>query len=317
MAFALAITVLLGMALAGNAWALDPPGTSDEDLRARLHPSTSVVPEWLQVPVDQRSRQDFLNEWLSQAQSRRANDWIDKGWTWDHIQYGEYPATYTTAAHDTTNVAYVDQWGAIRFNNELYGFVAGGVPLRVLKVGDGFIMAVCGNHTAASPPAPTMPTISGYKFEDRNANTRWDAGEPPLAGLTVTLRREGAFVSQTTTGSDGKYVFSFNAIRQANTSVNLDPGTYTVTESCPSPWRNTVSPAPVVIPAGPGIDHANNNFGNYYPGVIKGAKWDDSNVDGVWQKDVEAPLSGWTTTPTDTRPSPIPAGRSGTRRSPT
>ncbi|MCQ8902473.1 MAG: SpaA isopeptide-forming pilin-related protein [Methanothrix sp.] len=70
--------------------------------------------------------------------------------------------------------------------------------------------------------------VSGYKFNDENANGVWDSGEPGIEGWTIYLS-DGTKTISTTTGSDGKYTFT-----------NLPAGTYTITEETRSGWTRTL-----------------------------------------------------------------------------
>ena len=42
-------------------------------------------------------------------------------------------------------------------------------------------------------------------YHDVNGNGRLDAGEPPLAGATITLLQDGNVISEVTTAADGRY----------------------------------------------------------------------------------------------------------------
>ncbi len=59
--------------------------------------------------------------------------------------------------------------------------------------------------------------IGDQVFIDNNGNGVYDAGDTPLAGITVTLYRDGEPFRTTVSGSDGAYLFD-----------NLGPGSYTV-----------------------------------------------------------------------------------------
>jgi uncharacterized repeat protein (TIGR01451 family) len=60
-------------------------------------------------------------------------------------------------------------------------------------------------------------SIGDQVFIDADGDGLYDAGETPLAGVTVTLYRNGQPVASAVTGSDGVYLFD-----------NLGPGDYTV-----------------------------------------------------------------------------------------
>ncbi|NUQ38736.1 MAG: carboxypeptidase regulatory-like domain-containing protein [Caldilineales bacterium] len=60
-------------------------------------------------------------------------------------------------------------------------------------------------------------SIGDQVFIDNNGNGVYDAGDAPLAGVTVTLYRDGELFRTTVSGPDGTYLFA-----------NLGPGDYTV-----------------------------------------------------------------------------------------
>ena len=124
--------------------------------------------------------------------------------------------------------------------------------------------------------------ISGYKWNDLNGDGVWDGGEPPLEGWTINL--DGPITGSDVTDVDGYYEF-----------LGLPAGTYTVSETLQTGWTQTfpVSPNTHTIPIVSGQNSQNNNFGNFYPGVKGGYKWDDLDQDGVWDGD-ELGLEGWT-----------------------
>lgn len=162
--------------------------------------------------------------------------------------------------------------------------------LTGFKWGEIFISEICGNWApanSATKPSP-MPTISGVKYEDLNANGKRDPGEPGLSGWTIQLFYNGTHVATTTTGSGGAYSFRLNA-----DAMPIGGGTYTVKEVSKTGWHQAQSPGSIAVPFGAG-DHvySGNNFGNWRPATIAGHKFDDSNVDGGWSEG-ESPLGEW------------------------
>jgi hypothetical protein len=72
-------------------------------------------------------------------------------------------------------------------------------------------------------------SISGAKWHDLDGDGVWDAGEPGLPGWTIQLNggpRGANWITTTTAG--GSYAFA-----------NLEPGTYTVTESLQVGWSRS------------------------------------------------------------------------------
>ena len=85
--------------------------------------------------------------------------------------------------------------------------------------------------TATPVPTPaTAGSIQGLVWLDIVRNGVWQAGEPGLAGATVSLYRDGALVDDQTTPADGQYVF-----------VALDPGEYVVVETDPPGHGSTTT----------------------------------------------------------------------------
>jgi hypothetical protein len=94
-----------------------------------------------------------------------------------------------------------------------------------------------------------LGTISGMKFNDKDGDGRKDAGEGGLSGIVITLKGPKGLTLTTTTAADGSYSFT-----------GLKAGTYTLSETVPSGWRQTVHPQKVEIDSG--TVSKNNNFGD-------------------------------------------------------
>ena len=78
-------------------------------------------------------------------------------------------------------------------------------------------------------PASTNSSISGVVFDDANANGIQDAGELPLAGVTLELQNNvGTVIATTTTSASGAYSFP-----------NLASGLYIVMERDPAGYMST------------------------------------------------------------------------------
>ncbi|QDV57668.1 SdrD B-like domain-containing protein [Rosistilla oblonga] len=147
------------------------------------------------------------------------------------------------------------------------------------------------------------PAISGYKWNDLNADGIWDDDEPGLNGWQIYLDENGngqydvdtetLFVTQNDGTNDGAYWFDA-----------LDAGTYIVREIVPEGWKQsypgaaadlqhfvTIDPAAGICVNGAFGEEQLPNFGNYQAD-ISGYKWHDVNFDGVWDAG-ELGLNGW------------------------
>ncbi|MEP7345470.1 MAG: SdrD B-like domain-containing protein, partial [Gemmatimonadaceae bacterium] len=139
-------------------------------------------------------------------------------------------------------------------------------------------------------------TIGDFVWDDLNGNGVQDAGEPGLAGITVTL--SGAATATTTTDANGNYVFG-----------SLFAGNYTVTLATPSGYSATPSNqggdplkdsdnSPVNVPlATNSTSRLGTDFGfkQNVAGEIGDFVWYDVNENGV--QDVAEPgISGRTVT---------------------
>ncbi len=162
--------------------------------------------------------------------------------------------------------------------------------LTGFKWGDVFISNICGNWSPANDATkpPPVPTISGVKYEDLNADGDRDAGEPGLAGWTIDLLYNGSKVASTTTGSGGAYSFALDA-----DSLPIGSGKYEVREVLKSGWHQSDAPGPIAVEYGIGNHKfTGRDFGNWRPAKISGGKFDDSSVDGSWDAE-ELGLPGW------------------------
>jgi len=169
-------------------------------------------------------------------------------------------------------------------------FALAGGSITTVAWRGAFIARACGNFTSGGVAGP-VPTLSGVKYEDLNANGQRDAGEPGLSGWTMRLLRNGSEVASTTTGAGGAYAFQLDA----DQNDAIGPGTYRVVEDQQDGWHASQAPGTIDVPLG-AADHAygGNDFGNYRNATISGSKFDDSNVDGSWDTGLEVGLSDWT-----------------------
>ncbi len=121
-------------------------------------------------------------------------------------------------------------------------------------------------------PSCCTGKICGTKFLDSNRNTKKDAGEAGLAGVTIELWKGSSRIDSTVTATDGSYCFD-----------GLDAGTYTVKEVVPAGYSATTSTSYTV-----GLcmgETEKRDFGNALnppaPGSICGKKWLDGDEDGA------------------------------------
>ncbi|HEX9305002.1 MAG TPA: SdrD B-like domain-containing protein [Thermoanaerobaculia bacterium] len=138
-------------------------------------------------------------------------------------------------------------------------------------------------------------TITGTKFLDVNGNGVLDAGEPGLAGVTITRTASindptGANLS-VVTDADGNFTFAA-----------VPFGTFTLTETVPTGFAQTAPPSPGTISATINFAQrtsSGNLFGNRALGaMVSGVKFNDLNGNGVRDAD-ELGLPGVTIRLTD------------------
>jgi protocatechuate 3,4-dioxygenase beta subunit len=123
----------------------------------------------------------------------------------------------------------------------------------------GFVSTTPNTGTATVPPGgiaspdfgdQQIGTVSGVVFNDLNGNGVQDPGELGIGGVTVVLRDDAqGTIQTTTTGSDGRYLFS-----------NIAPGSYTVQAADPSGYTST-TPNRVAVTVPPN-GAASANFGD-------------------------------------------------------
>ncbi len=132
-------------------------------------------------------------------------------------------------------------------------------------------------------------SLSGFVYEDSNPSNTLNAGDTPLAGVTVVLSgvtSGGTTITPQTATTDGTGAYSF---------TGLAGGTYTVTETQPGGYLNrgeqpgsTGGTAPQngtvisAIPLAPGQASINNNFGEVLPAQLSGNVYHDITNDGTF-----------------------------------
>ncbi len=83
-------------------------------------------------------------------------------------------------------------------------------------------------------------SVAGTKWNDADSDGIHDTDEVGVRGVTITLSKNGDVVATATTASDGTYLFD-----------KLQAGTYVVTETLPSGFKNT-TPVSVTVALEPG-----------------------------------------------------------------
>ncbi|WP_223587291.1 SdrD B-like domain-containing protein [Microbacterium sp. OVT16B] len=157
---------------------------------------------------------------------------------------------------------------------------------------------------------PTPVSIGDYVWIDRDNDGQQDAGEPPVAGITVQLKDStGAVIATTTTDADGYY--SFTDLRASSdytvvfpTTVTVDGDVYRLTAPSRGASASDSNPAvdtgaaPVRTPASgdnlgtPGDADDPTIDAGYVPIVSVGDYvWIDADKDGV-QDAGETPVAG-------------------------
>jgi serine-aspartate repeat-containing protein C/D/E len=144
-------------------------------------------------------------------------------------------------------------------------------------------------------------SISGSVFVDTDEDCNFDAGEQPLAGVTITLLdRQGNLVARTQTDNNGQYQF-----------IGLRPGEYRVLESQPAGYlqggqkagsgggNDTMPDVISAINLSAGARLIEYNFCEIPPASIAGSVFVDLDDDGLFDAN-EDPIAGVTVELLDT-----------------
>ena len=142
-------------------------------------------------------------------------------------------------------------------------------------------------------------SITGFKYEDLDADGELDVGEPPFKGIAIELWREGLSAEVAASGGVGPLgAATWLKVGEAATAADgsyrfggLEPGYYMVREILPD---GVFASGPLEVFAG--VDAGQDvvvetPFLNYRLGGVTVHKWLDLDGDGVHQES-EPPLAG-------------------------
>jgi len=234
---------------------------SEEAFRADLqaHPAWSVMPDWPGMTLAAVNKAELGSQLGVYAPFGYSASWLN---ACDEngvivVQPGD-----TREWGVPPDIPWADpkpplrSWMGYDFVQLQYVFEPG-VELHVFKTTEtSFISKVCGNM---SPEVSgTLPII---KFDDSNMNGQQDAGESAVTGWPVSY-------SGPDSGSGSTPL-----------SVQVRPGSYSVSESALSHWQHTTpSTVSADVTAGGTTTVA---FGNVRLGSITVPKFDDADMDGI------------------------------------
>ncbi|MBC7253606.1 MAG: hypothetical protein H5T72_06540 [Actinobacteria bacterium] len=122
---------------------------------------------------------------------------------------------------------------------------------------------------------PEAGEIRGYKYQDIDLDGQLDQDDPPWEGITIELWKDGVKIDETTTSSDGSFLFT-----------GLEEGEYEVREVLPE-GTAAVGPTSRLVWVEEGeVSYPEPAFLNYRipeeeKGSIGGAKYLDLDADGL------------------------------------
>ncbi len=114
-------------------------------------------------------------------------------------------------------------------------------------------------------------SVSGYKYEDLDADGELDEGEPGFAGVTIVLKQGETVIDTVQTGADGSFSFA-----------DLEPGAYDIEEVLDAGvlTKSATVIAGVAVISGQETVLEEEYFLNYRLGSITGYKYLDADADG-------------------------------------
>jgi len=131
-------------------------------------------------------------------------------------------------------------------------------------------------------------SIIGHKFQDNNMNGQQDSGENNLSGWTI-----GVYGGSGCEGQVIQYGFSQTDGNGDATFPNLIPGSYSVKEELgpQSGWQTTTPVCQNVTVIGG--QQTTVNIGNFELARVQGCKFEDLNMDGARQSEIEGQIRDW------------------------
>jgi len=222
---------------------------------------------------DEIHQAEFVQAPLFNYYQKKGVDFDANFLTWAHVQKKDVSASKWSGC--TLKVFHAEPCpvGSFKFGT-VGDDVAGQITALYWK--GAFIATACGNFSPGGAAGP-IPTISGVKYEDLNANGKRDPEDPGLGGWTIKLRYEGKEVATTTTAANGSYSFDLDADH-----LPIGAGSYKVEEVQKAGWFASQTPGAISVPLGAeDTNYSGRDFGNYRPAKIEGHKYDDSNVNGL------------------------------------
>ena len=211
---------------------------------------------------------------LGQSVSRTTTTVSGGGYTFASVRPGDYELVVTVPSG--------------LFNGRNIPGTAGGSPSFNTSTIEGITLDAGQNGVGYLFGLLVPEIVRGVVYEDSDDDGVQDAGEPGIAGVTVTLTGTATVTTQTV--ADGQFVFA-----------NLGPGTYQITETQPSGYLNGVnatngsvgtvgtvgtdSITDIVVGT---IDSTDSySFGDVPQAAVSGVVYDDLNANGV--RDVGEP----------------------------
>jgi len=156
---------------------------------------------------------------------------------------------------------------AITDNNGLYSFtglMAGTYTVVAPSTANGYSLETTNPLTAIVVVGQSTPnknfgyisnvaavgSLSGVAYVDLNGDKTYNAGEPLLSGVVITLIKPGGATATTTTNTSGFYQFT-----------GLPAGSYTVSAPATTAGKTLVTSSPLTVPVVSNQNTPNNNFG--------------------------------------------------------